>query len=415
MGLFEFQYFDERVAVEIPGELLIDKIEPEVVTALYDVCSATEEALSNPVGAPTIEDSISKNSKVLVVVPDKSRHTNLREVVRVLLSRIDSAGAKREDITILIATGTHRPMTEAEIAQKYSDVLEGYSVVNHVYDDESTLVDLGTTKDGLPVQFNRLILEHDFIVSVGNIGPHPVGGYSGGAKGLLPGIAGKRSTDYFHWEATNHPLFDVFGNADNPIRREMEEIVAETGLSFIVNTTENADREISGVFAGHYVEAHRKGVEFLKKTSPIAYPVSLPDILVVGLGLDRPDLWGGAAGIYLAAALLKAGGILVLFAKCPEGVANNHPVVLEHGYRDWRRVREMVMDGKIADRTGASHIVTVGKILEEKDMKVILVSGSISKEDAERLGFIGADRPQEAVDMALSTAENPGVLIYWRI
>jgi hypothetical protein len=96
-------------------------------------------------------------------------------------------------------------------------------------------------------------------------------------------------------------------------------------------------------------------------------------------------------------------------------VANNHPVVLEQGYRGWRRVREMVMDGKIIDRTGASHVVTVGRILEEKEMRVILVSSSISKEDAERLGFTGADNPQEAVDLALSSIEKPGVLVYGRI
>jgi nickel-dependent lactate racemase len=386
------------------------------VPAVSDVYSATEEALSNPIGALPMEGSISKGSSVLVVVPDKSRHTDLREVVRALLSRIDTAGVKREDVTILIATGTHRPMTEVEIARKYpGEILNGCRVVNHVYNDESSLVDLGATKDGLPVQFNRLIQEHDFIVSVGNISPHPVGGYSGGAKGLLPGIAGKRSTDYFHWEATNYPLFDIFGNAENPIRREMEEIVAETSLSFIINTTENADRRISGVFAGHYVEAHRAGVQFLKKSAPIAYPTSLPNIIVVGLGVDRPDLWGGAAGIYLSAALLKEGGTLVLFAKCPEGVANNHPVVLEHGYGNWRKVRKMVLEGKIVDKTGASHVVTVGKILEEKQMRVILVSGAISVDDAERLGFTGVKVPQEAVDLAMSTVEKPEVLIYERI
>lgn len=416
MGVFEFHYFDDKVKVTIDDSLLVGKIEPEPVPAIPDVYSAAEEALSNPIGAPVIEDSISKDSRVLVAVPDKSRHTDLREVVRALLSRIDAAGVKRENITILIATGTHRPMTDAEIARKYpAETLNGCRVVNHVYNDESSLIDLGATKDGLPVQFNRLIKDHDFIVSVGNISPHPVGGYSGGAKGLLPGIAGKRSTDYFHWEATNHPLFDVFGNADNPIRREMEEIVAETGLSFIVNTTENADRKISGVFAGDYVEAHRAGVQFLKKSAPIAYPTSLPDIIVVGLGVDRPDLWGGAAGIYLSAALLKEGGTLVLFAACPEGVANNHPVVLEHGYRNWRKVREMVMDGKIADKTGASHVVTVGKILEEKQMRVILVSKSISRDDAERLGFTGVKLSQEAVDLAMSAVEKPEVLIYERI
>lgn len=416
MGFFEFHYFDDHITVEIPDELLVDKIEPEIVPSLADIYSAAEEALSAPIGTPPLESSLSIKSRVLVVVPDKSRHTDVGEVVRAVLSRIGGAGVSRENVTILIATGTHRPMTEEEIEQKFSGgILNGYRVVNHVYNDESALIDLGATKDGFPVQFNRLIREHDFIISIGNISPHPVGGYSGGAKGLLPGIAGKRSTDYFHWEATNYPLFNIFGNADNPIRHEMEEIVAKTGLSFIVNTTENADRKISGVFAGHYVEAHRAGIEFLKKSAPIAYPTSLPDIIVVGLGKDRPDFWGGAAGIYLSAALLKKGGTLVLFAACPEGVANMHPVVLKHGYTNWRRVLDMVGEGKIVDKTGASHIVTVGKIIEEKEMKVIIVSSTITTGDAQRLGFTGVTRPQDAIDMALSTMKRPEILIYERI
>ncbi len=417
MGVFNFHYFDRQVEASIPDELLVEKTKPKAVPALSNVYAATDNALNAPVDAPLLEETLTVSTRVLVVVPDKSRHTDVREVIRTLLSRIGGAGVGRDNVTILIATGTHRPMTAEEIDLKYSAKLfAGYRVLNHHYADESSLIDLGTTTDGLPVQFNKLIREHDFIISVGNISPHPVGGFSGGAKGLLPGIAGKRSTDYFHWKATEYPLFDIFGNADNPVRTEMESNVGLAGLSFIVNTTENADRRISGVFCGHFVSAHREGVAFLKKSSLIAFPTKLPDVLVVGLGKDRPDLWGSAAGVYLAAALLKPGGTLVLLAACPEGVARPHPVVLEHGYRQWRQVREMVIDGTIADRTGASHVVTVGKILEEKRMNVILVSEGITEGEAERLGFSWAAGPQEAVDRAISAGPpNPDVLVYERI
>ncbi len=417
MGIFEFHYYQDRIRVTIPDDLLVEKIRPETVPPIGDVYAAAAKALSAPIGAPALERSLNPEARVLVVVPDKSRQTDMREVIRAVLDRINESGVGRDHVTILIATGTHRPMTRAEIEKKYSrDVLAGYRVLNHSYNDESALIDLGTTGDGLPVQFNRLIREHGCIISIGNISPHPVGGFSGGAKGLLPGIAGKRSTDYFHWQATRYPLFDIFGNADNPVRCEMEEIVAKAGLSFIVNTTENADRRISGIFAGHFIAAHRAGVEFLKGTPLIAYPTRFPDILVVGLGSDRPDLWGGAAGIYVAAALLKKGGTLVLFAACPEGVARPHPIVLEYGYRRWREVSELVTSGAIADRTGASHIATVGKILEEKDMQVIMVSSGISKAESTSLGFTAADTAQEAVDRALSAApKHPDVLIYERI
>ncbi len=417
MGMYRFHYFDRLVEVTLPDARIIKKAEPAAVPALEDIYRETIRAIRAPIGAPPLVESLDARDRVLLVVPDKGRHTDLRDVLRGVLDGIAEAGVPKGQITILIALGTHRRMTREEIEEKYSaGILSGYRVVNHAYDDPSALIDLGETADGLPVQFNRLIDEHDFVISVGNISPHPVGGYSGGAKGVLPGIAGKRSTDYFHWEATKYPLFDIFGNADNPVRGEMEAIVSKAGLDFIVNTTENSDRKISGVFAGHFVEAHRAGVDFLKKSPLIAFPVELPDVLVIGLGADRPDFWGGAAGIYAAAAFLKEGGTLVLFAACPEGVAKQHPIVLEYGYGRWQEVRESVDRGEVLDRTGASHVVTVGKIIEQKKMKVFIVSEGITAPDAERLGFVWFPGPREAVDRALEEAGRESrVLIYERI
>ncbi len=417
MAVRRLAFYDQSIEVSIPDETLVAKLEPQVAPPLRDVYQATVEAVRNPVGALPLRESLRAGNSVLIAFPDRSRHTDIREVLRAVLDEVADAGVRREDVTLLAALGTHRPMTPEELERKIGeDLARRYRVVNHDYDDPRCLVNLGRTADGLPVEFNRLVLEHDYIVSIGNISAHPVGGYSGGAKGLLPGIAGKRSTDFFHWEASRYPLFDIFGNPNNPVRHELERIVAEVGLDFIVNTTENSDRAISGVFAGHYVEAHRSGVEFLRKAPLIAFPTELPDVLVVGLGADRPDFWGGAAGIYAAAALLKDGGTLVLLAACPEGLAPEHPVVLEYGYPRWKEVVDLVESGDVDDRTGASHLVTVGKIIESKGMKVFVVSRGIAPDEAERAGFRWFAEAQEAVDEAMRAAGGtPRVLVYERI
>ena len=417
MAIRRFAFYDQTVEVSIPDDSLVSKLETEMAPALPDVYQATAGAVRNPDGTPPLREMVRKGSEVLVAFPDRSRHTDIRAVLRAVLDEVAAAGVRRGDVTLLAALGTHRPMTPDEISDKVGEeTAREYRVVNHDYDDPRCLVDLGRTSDGLPVEFNRLVTEHDCVISIGNIGAHPVGGYSGGAKGLLPGIAGKRSTDYFHWEASRYPLFDIFGNPDNPVRREMERIEAAVGLDFIVNTTENGERAISGVFAGHYVEAHRAGVEFLRRTPLIAFLTELPDVLVVGLGDDRPDFWGGAAGIYAAAALLRDGGTLVLFAACPEGLAPEHPVVLEYGYPRWKEVVELVESGTVSDRTGASHLVTVGKIIEGKKIEVFIVSRGIGPEDARRAGFRWFAEAQEAVDEALRAAGGDArVLVYERI
>ncbi len=417
MADFNICYYDDTVTVSVPDGTVVPKMEIDVAPALADVRAATRAALREPVGTPPLRETAGPGKRLLLAFPDRSRHTDIREVLSATLEELEEAGVRRDDITLLAALGTHRPMSPPEMAAKLGEeISRRYRVVNHDYDDPACLINLGSTSDGLPVEFNRLVKEHDLVVSLGNISAHPVGGYSGGAKGLLPGIAGKRSTDYFHWEACKYPLFDIFGNPDNPVRREMEAIVSEVGLDFIVNTTENSRREISGVFAGHFVEAHRAGVEFLRRTPLIAFPTALPDVMVVGMGRDRPDFWGGAAGIYAAAAMLGDGGILVLLAACPEGLAPEHPVVREFGYPRWKEVAEKVESGAVADRTGASHLVTVGRILEGKGIKVHLVSRGISAEEAAAAGFRRFDAAQDAVDAALlEKGEDAKVLVYERI
>lgn len=417
MTLSRFCFYDGFLDIAVPEKDLVRKMEVTVAPALEDVYESALEAVRSPVGTAPISDSVGEGSRVLVAVPDKSRRTDVREVLRAVLEELESARVRSDDVTIIMALGTHRAMTDDEIAAKIGEKpAREYRVVNHDYDDLSSLVDLGKTSEGLPVEFNRLVREHDYIISLGNISAHPVAGYSGGAKGLLPGISGKRSTDYLHWESTRYHLFEVFGNPENPVRREMERIVGEVGLDFIVNTTENAERRISGVFAGHYVEAHRAGLAFLRQTPLIAFPVEQPDVLIVGLGDDRPDFWGGAAGIYAAAAMLKEGGFLVLLAACPEGVAPEHSVVLDFSYAEWETVRDLVEDGRIADKTGASHLVTIGKIISEKKMEVMLVSKGISESEAEKMGFHYFDDPQEAVDEAIRAAgAGARLLTYQRI
>ena len=417
MGRYRFAYFDAHIEVFIPDENLVPKLEAPPVPAIRDVYAATRAACSAPIGAPPLRKSVTADTSVLVTIPDKSRRTDIKEVLRAVLDELGQAQISKEGITILIAQGTHRPMHDAEIVQKIGrEVAEQYRIVNHAYDDPSCLFHAGKTQEGIPIEFNRLVREHDFIISIGTISAHPVGGYSGGAKGLLPGIAGRHLTDYVHWEATRYPLFEIFGNCENPVRREMEAIVAEVGLDFIVNVTENADREISSIFAGHYIDAHRAGVAFLRGAPLIAFPAEMPDVLILGMGDDRPDFWAGAAGIYAASALLKDGGVIVLFAACPEGVAPEHPVVLEYGYLRWRELEEAVQKGAVLDKTGASHGVTIGKILAQKNMQVMLVSKGIGSAEAERCGFIFYEEPQRAVDAALEVkGRGARILQYARI
>ena len=168
--------------------------------------------------------------------------------------KLESAGG----ILLVIATGTHRAMTEQEMHVKYgSEVTDRVKVLNHDCLDRANLVSCGVTRRGTDIWINRLVMESDIRVAVGNIVPHHPTGWSGGAKMLLPGVAGQHTTGQMHLlGATEQQL----GKIETPCREEMEDFVRATGLDFIVNTVLNSDGEVIRMVAGHFVAAHREGV-----------------------------------------------------------------------------------------------------------------------------------------------------------
>jgi nickel-dependent lactate racemase len=388
------------LAIDVPKHNLLAKTTLNDVPSVSNVNHEIERAIQNPIAHDRIEDLAQRGKKTLILVDDFTRATPAYEILPVIVRRLRKAGAKSEDIRIMIAGGTHRAMTPQEVIQKVGKlVAEKFEILSHniqTIKDRDQLVDLGKTSSGTPISVNRHVVEADTKIALGEIVGHPIAGWSGGAKIIQPGVCGEETTEATHWLQTKYREDELLGVADNPIRLEMEEIGRKVALDFIVNVILNCKKEIVGVVAGHPVEAHRKGVDIAKRVYEVNVP-SKADIILADAYPHDLDIWQACKGIYAAEIAVKDGGTIILCAPCQEGVSREHPVLLEYGYVPKERVEKLLKLGKISDKIGASECAH-GELLSKIDISLY---SEISRDDTLKLNLEYAKTPKDALRKAL--------------
>ena len=204
-------------------------------------------------------------------------------------------------------------------------VVQNYRVVNHEPENPDALIQLGTTRDGTPALLNRLFVEADVRIVTGFIEPHFFAGFSGGPKGIMPGVAGLQTVMSNHGTQNLDDPNSTFGvTQGNPIWEEMRDIALRPGPSFLLNVTLNEQRQITGVFAGDLLAAHHAGCEFVRQSAMQQFAAPF-DIVVTtnsGYPLDQ-NLYQAVKGMSAGARVLKPGGTLILACECHNGVPAN--------------------------------------------------------------------------------------------
>jgi nickel-dependent lactate racemase len=386
-------------ALEAPDENLIGVYQPQRTEPRATVEELIRRAFESPIGCARIRDLARGSKSALIITDDYTRKTPVKEVLSFLIPELEAAGIARSGIRILIALGTHRPMTQAEMQEKFgTDIPCSFEVINHDWRDESRLADFGSTESGVPIRVNRAVEEADFIFGIGQIVPHRIAGFSGGGKIVQPGICGEETTAETHWRSAMYPGSEILGVADNPVRLEIEKVAGKAGLAAIANAVCDADGRLIDMFVGHPVAAHRAGAELSRQVYGVRIPEPA-DILVIDSYPMDIELWQGAKALYAGELAVKKGGVAILISPCPEGVSRTHHLILEEGYRHSQDTISLVESGKIKDKVVAAHLVRVGRVIRDNGTG-ILVSDGISWVDTERLGFRHAPTPQAALDMA---------------
>jgi nickel-dependent lactate racemase len=295
---------------------------------LPDERLALREALHAPVGTAALEERLGPDRRVCIVFTDITRATPNHRLIPWLLEYLLDHGVTRENITLLNSTGTHRGNTPEELAVMLTpEVSECYRIINHDCHATDEMVAFGQTRGGAPALINRHLVEADVRIITGFIEPHFFAGFSGGPKGIMPGVAGLETVMCNHGAKMIGDPAAVFGVLDeNPIWCEMRDIALRVGDSFLINVTLNDDREITGVFAGDLIRAHREGCEFVRTTAMQAVAHRFDVVVTTNSGypLDM-NLYQGVKGMSAAARVLKPGGLLILACECSEGIPTGSP------------------------------------------------------------------------------------------
>jgi nickel-dependent lactate racemase len=389
--------------LDVPERNLLADIRPKTVPDSRPVRELVEKALDSPAGSARIEEMVSPSARVLVLVDDITRQTPAADLLPPALGRLELRGVPKKNIQFLIAAGTHARMTPAEVENKLgAAVSREYTVTLHHWKEEGALQKLGATADGTPVRINSLLGRADFVVGVGQIVPHRVMGFTGGATIIQPGVSGPEVTGYTHWRSALYAGREILGLAENPVRREVEQIARQAGLAFIVNVVMDGRHKVTAVVAGDPVAAHRTGAALSRKIYGVAQP-AYADIVVAESYPADYDLWQAAKGIYASELSVSEGGVVVLVTPCPHGVSNEHPEVERIGYLGFEDVKARVEKKEIRDQVAAAHLVHVGRVIRDR-ARGIMVSPGIKPETQRHLGFEPASTPQVALERAFAIA-----------
>jgi lactate racemase len=263
---------------------------------------------------------------VFIVHCDITRPTQNDRILPVLLAELEQAGIARADITLLNALGTHRPQTDAELRKMLGDqVVDNYRCLQHDGNDDTNLVSLGVTSNGHPVRLNRMLMEAEVKILTGFVEPHFFAGFSGGPKAILPAIAGAESVLSNHGrDMIAHPNATWGVTEGNPIWEEMREVALMAKPTFLLNVTLNSDRQITGVFAGDMLAAHKEACTFVREHAMV--PVQAPyDIAITtnsGYPLDQ-NLYQCVKGMSAAARIVRPGGAIIMAAECRDGLPDH--------------------------------------------------------------------------------------------
>jgi lactate racemase len=325
-------YGTAGLEVELPAERTT-VIEPTFLPGVADEAGLLRGALRSPIEAPPLRERVPAGARVAVVVCDITRPMPSARVLPVLLEEIDYVDPA--NVTIFVATGTHRPNTPEELDRMLGpEVARRYRVMNHDAFDLARHRYLGQTTSGGPIWIDDEFLGHDVKILTGFIEPHFFAGFSGGPKMIAPGLAALETVLHLHGAPMIGHEQATWGiTAGNPIHDDIREIARIVKPDFTLDVTINKQHEITAVFAGELFAAHRTGCAFVRETAmrPVAEPFDVVVTTNSGYPLDL-NLYQAVKGMSAAAQIVRPGGAIVAAAECSDGLP-------EHGnYKDVLRM-----------------------------------------------------------------------------
>ena len=384
-----------------------EKIEPELV----------QDALQNPIdSAPLRELAVGKNN-VVVITSDHTRAVPSKITLPLLLAEI-RAGNPDAKITILIATGAHRAMTEAEQRAKFGDeIVDHEKIVNNdAFGNDFNFI--RKLPSGADFWLNNVAMNCDLLVAEGFVEPHFFAGFSGGRKSILPGVCNITTIKQNHsYMALNSHYATAGVTTNNPVHHDMVTAAKIAKLQFILNVALNSKKQVIAAFAGDMETAHNKAVEFVSSIS--AREAVESDIVITSNGgypLDQ-NLYQGPKAVATAAKCCRKNGVIIMSCACSDGFGGeSFKKLMKMG--NPAEIEEYL--SKIEPEYTLPQQWCVQKFVEVlKDRKLILIS-ALPDDDVVKANMIPAHSMDEALakayeivgDDAMATIIPDGVAVF---
>lgn len=315
-----FGYGTRDEVVTVPDGQLLGVLTANEMTHERGGREAVRYALAHPIGAPRLGALVRAGQRIAIIASDISRPVPSHEILPEILRELFAAGCRAEDVTVVFALGSHRKHTEEEMRRLVGD--EVFSTVRCVDSDPDDCVRLGVTSAGTPVDITRTVAEADVRICTGNIEFHYFAGYSGGAKAIMPGVSTPTAIGANHRRMVEETA--CAGRLEgNPIREDIEEAGAITGVDYIVNVVLDEHKHIVYAVAGDVIAAHRDGCAYLDKMYRKPIPARADVVLVSQGGAPKDaNLYQVQKALDNAKHAVKRGGTIVLIGACPEGLGS---------------------------------------------------------------------------------------------
>ena len=308
-------YGDETIEIDFPAGWDITVCNTRGCDAPRLSDEEIRRAFENPFGTPTIREAAKRKKRIAILFDDLTRATPTHDLLPYVLEELKAAGIADDQIRLVAAVGAHGAMNGISIRKKLgAEPMGRFLIYNH--NPYEFCVPLGTSSRGVPVEVNAEVMSCDLKIGIGSIVPHPLAGFGGGSKIILPGVASVNTISVNHNKLGASPTVDVGRYRDNAAKLDMNEAARMAGLDIKVDALLNLKREVTALFVGDVVQEHVEGVKVAKDHYAADF-VGDCDVVIANCYFKSNEV---TLAPRLAAPLLKSsGGDMVLIAITPEG------------------------------------------------------------------------------------------------
>jgi len=395
----DLKYGDSHKRLKLDDKNLIGILELRKSSGIPDVIKAEKEVLANPIGSKKLSEIAKGKKTACVVVSDYTRGTPYKRpnfnLLLPIIDELHAAGIKDEDIKFLVGTGAHRAHTKQEDIDNFGEeIVNKYEIVSH--DCDKNNVSMGTLSTGNELLIDKVWVDSDVRVMTGLITTHYFGGFSGGRKGVLPGITGRETVRKNHAMIVR-PEVDIAKTEGNPISDEMDEAAKMAGVDFLLNVVINDKKEIVKIVAGDLGKAYEEGWKACRDLYLVTFKEKADVVFACAGGYPKDvSLYQSQKTINNAKLVLKEGGTIVLISECREGIGSD---TFAQWLLEASSLDELLNTDPAKIVVGGHTAVGNAKVLKRFG---ILVVSSIPKEDLEKRFYKYA----EGIDQAIEWVKN---------